>query len=408
LTWCLCNPILAQGNFELPLTAGMEGFGFGTKGGRGGEIVKVTNLNKSGVGSFKAAVEMEGPRIVVFEAGGVIDLESSVIMIENPNITIAGQTAPDPGITLIKGGISITTHEVIIQHISVRPGEAGHKKKSGWEADGITTSQGAFNVIIDHCSATWATDENISASGPRFEGETPEEWRENTSHKVLISNCIIAEGLSHSTHSKGEHSKGSLIHDNTSEIAVIGNLYASNVRRNPFFKGGSEGIIVNNYVYNPGEAFVHYNLSPKEWNGHEWITGRMTVVGNVFEFGEDTPKSTPTGRFRGPVEVFWKDNKVISGKEKLAGSHSLVEKEPVWPSGFSPAKTEKVKEQVLNNAGSRPWSRNNIDQRIIDQIKNGTNRIINSEQDVGGYPQTEPVFQKFNPGEWDMDTMDKK
>ena len=408
LTWCLCNPILAQDNFELPLTAGMEGFGFGTKGGRGGEIVKVTNLNKSGVGSFKAAVEMEGPRIVVFEAGGVIDLESSVIMIENPNITIAGQTAPDPGITLIKGGISITTHEVIIQHISVRPGEAGHKKKSGWEADGITTSQGAFNVIIDHCSATWATDENISASGPRFEGETPEEWRENTSHKVLISNCIIAEGLSHSTHSKGEHSKGSLIHDNTSEIAVIGNLYASNVRRNPFFKGGSEGIIVNNYVYNPGEAFVHYNLSPKEWNGHEWITGKMTVIGNVFEFGKDTPKSTPTGKFRGPVEVFWKDNEVISGKEKLAGSHSLVEKEPVWPSGFSPAKTEKVKEQVLNNAGSRPWSRNNIDQRIIDQIKNGTNRIINSEQDVGGYPQTEPVFQKFNPGEWDMDTMDKK
>ena len=177
--------------------------------------------------------------------------------------TIAGQTAPNPGITIIKGGISIHTHEVIIQHIRVRPGEAGQKKKSGWEIDGIATTQGAYNVIIDHCSVTWATDENISPSGPRFEGENVEEWRENTSHKILISNCLIAEGLSKSTHAKGEHSKGSLVHDNTTEIAIVGNLYASNMRRNPFFKGGSQGIVANNYISNPGSAIIHYNLSPQ-------------------------------------------------------------------------------------------------------------------------------------------------
>lgn len=149
-------------DFGLPVNSKVSGFGFETKGGEGGEIVRVTNLNKSGKGSLAEAINKNKPRIVVFEEAGVIDLEESVLRIENPFITIAGQTATSPGITIIKGGISISTHEVIIQHIRVRPGEAGHKKKDGWEIDGIATGQGAYNVIIDHCSASWATDENIS------------------------------------------------------------------------------------------------------------------------------------------------------------------------------------------------------------------------------------------------------
>ncbi|NQU52482.1 MAG: pectate lyase [Bacteroidetes bacterium] len=398
----------SQNYSELPDYSGIEGFGFTTKGGFGGKIVKVTNLNKTGDGSLAKAFEMKEPRIVVFEVAGVIDLEESVLRINNPFITVAGQTAPGPGITIIKGGISITTHEVIIQHIRVRPGEAGHKKKDGWEIDGIATSQGAYNVIIDHCSATWATDENISPSGPRFEGANVEEWRKNTSHKILISNCIIAEGLSNSTHAKGEHSKGSLIHDNTTEIAIVGNLYASNMRRNPFFKGGSQGMFVNNYVFNPGRAAVHYNLSPQEWEGHEWVTGKMSVVNNVIEFGKDTPKEFSAGQFRGPVEVFWKGNQIISGLEELTGSHTLVDKMPVWPLGFSAINSEKVKEQTLQNAGARPWDRDDIDKRIIQQVKNGTNRIIDSEKEVGGYPEVKPVFRSFNDKEWDLEKMVKK
>ena len=134
-----------------------------TKGGRGGKIIKVTNLKKDGVGSFKNAVESHEPRIIVFEVGGIIDLDGSVIVLRNPYITIMGQTAPDPGITLIRGGMSIQTHEIIIQHIRVRPGENKQPKKSGWEVDGINTN-GAHHVIIDHCSFSWATDENLSAS----------------------------------------------------------------------------------------------------------------------------------------------------------------------------------------------------------------------------------------------------
>jgi len=405
---CFFSQVFSQNNPGLPDYPGIDEFGFNTKGAAGGEIVKVTNLKKWGEGSLAAAIGKSGKRIVVFEVAGVIDLEETVIRIKNPNITIAGQTAPDPGITLIKGGISITTHEVIIQHIRVRPGEAGHKKRDGWEIDGIATSQGAYNVIIDHCSATWATDENISTSGPRFEGANVEEWRQNTSHKILISNCIIAEGLSKSTHAKGEHSKGSLVHDNTTEIAIVGNLYASNMRRNPFFKGGSQGIVVNNYIFNPGRAVVHYNLSPQEWEGHEWVAGKMTVIGNVIEFGKDTPTGISVGHFRGPVELYWKDNRIISGKEKLSGSHTLVDKKPVWPKGFSTHNSDKVKDAVLKNAGARPWDRDETDKRIIQQVKNRTSRIIDSEKEVGGYPGSKPVFRKFNADEWDLEKMVRK
>lgn len=400
----------AQVDLGLPNSRNAEGFGFNTKGGVGGEIVRVTNLNKEGNGSLAEAIQLSGPRIVVFEVGGIIDLEETVLRIENPFVTIAGQTAPSPGITLIKGGISITSNEVIVQHIRVRPGEAGHMKKDGWEIDGIATSQGAYNVIIDHCSVSWATDENISASGPRFEGNSLKEWRENTSHKVLISNCIIAEGLSNSTHAKGEHSKGSLIHDNTTEIAIIGNLYASNMRRNPFFKGGSQGIVVNNYVFNQGSEAIHYNLSPREWEGHEHVSGKMTIEGNVIEFGKDTRENAVAGKFRGPVDVFWKDNKVITttNGDRLDGMHVLLNNRPVWPKGYTPLSSSQVQESVLKNAGARPWDRDKVDARIVAEVSAKNSRIIDSEQEVGGYPNIKPAKRKFKESEWDLVNMVKK
>lgn len=377
-----------------------------TKGGRGGKIIKVTNLNKDGEGSFTHAVESSEPRIIVFEVGGIIDLDGTTIVIKNPYMTIMGQTAPSPGITLIKGGMSMQTYEIIMQHIRVRPGENDNPKKGGWEVDGLSTS-GAHHVIIDHCSFSWATDENLSASGPRFEGENLEEWRKNTSYTITFSNNIIAEGLSHSSHAKGEHSKGSLIHDNATEIAIISNLYASNVRRNPFFKGGSQGVVVNNYIYNPGIAAVHYNLSKKEWEGHEWVTGKMTVVGNVLEKGEDSHPRLPYGQFTGPVEVYWENNKVsgseISEDRLMTGSHTIVDKKPVWPEIIKVLPTENLKGYILEHAGARPWDRDEVDRRIVEEVRQSKNRIIDSEDEVGGYPKSEPTHKKFDPSKWDLE-----
>src|SRR5690606_28817799 len=119
------------------------------------------------------------------------------------------------------------------------------------ESDGLSLIGGeAHDVIVDHCSFSWATDENLSASGERTKGP------EATAHRATFSNCIVAEGLSKSTHGKGEHSKGSLIHDFCREIAIVGNLYAHNMRRNPYFKAHTTGAIVNNVVYNPGTAAI--------------------------------------------------------------------------------------------------------------------------------------------------------
>lgn len=396
--------------YGLPVLKGVKGFGLDTKGGSGGEIIKVTNLNMEGQGSLAAALEQKGPRIIVFEVAGVIDLDRKSLRITEPFVTIAGQTAPAPGITLIKGGLSIQTHDVIIQHLKVRPGEAGQEKKSGWEVDGIGCSKGAWNVIIDHCSVTWSTDENISPSGPRFDGAGPDEWRQNTSHKIVISNCIIAEGLSNSTHSKGEHSKGTLVHDNASDILIIGNLYACNMQRNPLFKGGARGVVVNNYIYNPGNAAIHFGLVEEEWKGHDWLTGIMVVEGNCIEAGPDTRNTMPAGSFRGPVDLLWKDNMILSASERkeISGNYTVIEDKPFWPEGLRSLPSEEVKNTVLQNAGAFPWDRDAIDKRIIEGARNGTGRIINSENEVGGYPSFKPVYRKFNPAEWDLATMTLK
>jgi pectate lyase len=403
-------PAQESHSLSKPLFPGVTGFGTDTRGGQGGRIIRVTNLSRDGAGSLGEAIRAEGPRIVVFEVAGTINLAWRSLGILNPYITIAGQTAPYPGITLVRGGINIGTHDVIIQHIRVRPGEAGREKKSGWEVDGIATVGGAWNVIIDHCSLTWATDENLSASGPRFEGVNLLEWRENTSHNIVFSNCIIAEALSNSTHSKGEHSKGSLIHDNVTGVLIINNLYASNVERNPLFKGGAQGLIVNNFIFNPGMQAIHYSLVQSEWSGREWVMGVMGIVGNHIEHGPDTRPGIPAGSFRGPVEVYWNDNTVVSGAGggDLRGDYKRLRELPFWPEGLIARPSADVREYVLGNAGAFPWQRDEIDQRIIEDVRSRTGRIINGEKEAGGYPEYKPVYSRFRESDWDLNRMLKK
>lgn len=371
-----------------------QGWAAYTPGGRGGRTIRVTNLNADGPGSFLEAVHAKGPRTVVFDVGGVIDLGKKAIKITEPFITISGATAPSPGITFIRGGINIVTHDVVVRHIRVRPGDTGAAGKSGWEVDGMATS--SYNIIVDHCSCTWATDENLSASGPRFDGGNVNEWRKNTSHKVTFSNCLIAEGLSNSTHAKGEHSKGSLIHDNATDIAIIGNLYVSNVQRNPYFKGGVRGVVVNNYIFNPGDTAIHYGLQKGEWEGHDHVTGRMAIVGNVMDHGDDTRSGLPMFVISGygPVDVYANDNAARDrdGKHvKIIGAdhekYSRVDEPPVWPDGLKPMPAAKVKNHVLKNAGARPWDRDEIDKRIVQEVIDRTSKIIDSQREVEGYPR---------------------
>ena len=396
---------------------GAQGWAAHTPGGRGGKIIKVTTLAATGPGSFTEAVETQGPRIVVFEVGGVIDLGVKTLAIREPFLTIAGQTAPQPGITLIRGGLDIFAHDVIVQHLRVRPGDAGQAKMSGGDFDAISTV-GAHDVIVDHCSLTWATDENLSASGTRFTGDTPEQWREGTSHRITFSNNLIAEGLAHANHIKGEHSKGSLIHDNARDILIVGNLYAQNYERNPFFKGGTQGWVVNNLIYNPGQRGVMYNLIAAEWLGHPYQTGRLAVIGNVMRAGPDTPIESAFFMFggSGELDLYMHDNIAVDrignplpmmGRYTTAAvAPKMLKDAPALPFGVTPIPATDVQDAVIANVGATPWDRDDIDRRILENTIEGRGHIIDSQDEVWGYPKQAETRQAFVAADWNLDTME--
>lgn len=367
---------------------GAVGFGTQTLAGGGGEIVRVTNLDADGPGSLREALGKAGPRSVVFEVGGIIDLAKSSLSIKEPFLTVAGQTAPSPGITIIRGSIYISTHDILIQHIRVRPGDCGLPKRSGWEPDGISTTGGeSYNIVIDHCSISWAVDENLSASGPRSEGP------QATSHDITFSNCIIAEGLADSTHKKGPHSMGSLIHDFCRNIAVIGNLYAHNNARNPYFKAHTAGVVVNNVIQNPGGAAVQIGFPESEWPSPTLrpANGRISVVGNVLIHGPDTREGLALVANKG--DVYMEDNTATDRTGQpaplTAGDTNILQEKPAWPEGLQALPADRVIDHVAAHAGARPQDRDEVDRRIIQQLRDREGRIIDSQDEVGGYPVAE-------------------
>ncbi len=387
-----------------------------TKGGNGGKIVRVTSLASDGPGTLRAALSETGPRTIVFEVAGAIDLGGNNIRIKNPDVTIAGQTAPSPGISLLRGGLIIASHDVIVQHIRIRPGDLGEAPRSGRDIDAITTISG-YNIVVDHCSLSWSTDENLSASGPRFTGETPDEWRAGTSHDILFSNNISSEGLSDSTHAKGEHSKGSLIHDNVSNIVIYNNLYASNWERSPLFKGGVRGAVVNNFIYNPGQRAVHYNLQGLEWGDVPPETGQIDLVGNVMRAGPSTVKDLPLFLFAGEGDVSlysagnvtvdrWGTPGPSTGRYTVSDAGILKARSIHMDLTALPLRNaNQIEAHVLAHAGARPWDRDKHDVRVLADSAEGRGGIIDSQSEVGGYPVIETARRPFDSSLWDLSTM---
>lgn len=396
---------------------GALGWAAYTPGGRGGRVLRVTTLSASGPGSLQRAIATPGRRIIVFEVGGVIDLGRRFLSIQNPYLTIAGQTAPSPGITIIKGGLRIFTHDVIVQHLRIRPGTAGAKPGPGWQPDAITTLGGAHDVIIDHCSTTWSIDENLSASGPRFAGKTPAEWRRSTSHRITLSHNIIAEALSHSVHPKGEHSKGTLLHDNVTGVVIARNLYFSNASRNPQLKGGVQAVIANNLISNPKRAAIHYGLAPREWRSRRRLTGELSVVGNVLRYGPSTNDRVPLLLIAGAgrCKLYLGENLLLYPEGRraslLGGNLPLFQRvasPPAFPPQLPLLKARDVVDYLRRNVGAQPWDRDAIDARIVAQAISGNGRIIDHEDQVEGYPAFEPSHAPFIETDWNLETMRRR
>ncbi len=392
------------------------GWAVGTMGGRGGRIVRVSNLNAAGPGSLRAALEASGPRMVVFEVGGVIDLQGASLTIRQPFITLAGQTAPHPGVTLIKGELNIATHDVIVQHLMFRPGAWGRAKRSGNDQDGLSTQGGAHQVIVDHCSFSWATDENLSVGGPRFNGAEPAAWRRATSHEITYSHNLIYQGLSDSVHEKGEHSKGSLIHDNATGVLLLGNVYASNRERNALFKGGVHAAMVNNLIYNPGAKAVHYNLVAHEWGDHAFQTGQIALVGNVLRHGPDTPPGTPLFALggAGDVELHLADNLALDAQARpvaatqrytAGNARILPATTPTLPPRLRPRPAQGLEDELLLAAGARPWDRDPIDFKLLSDIAEDRGRIVDSETQSSGHPRYAATSRPFDPAQWRLHDM---
>lgn len=387
-----------------------------TKGGEGGRIIRVTTLAKDGPGSLKEAVDATGPRTVVFEVGGVIDLGRSSLVITEPYLTIAGQTAPSPGITLIRGGIDLKTHDAIISHIRVMTGADGQPLRSGWEADALSTVA-ARDVLIEHCSFLWGIDENMSASGPRFTGDTPEEWRRGTSRNIVFRDNLAAEGLANASHPKGEHSKGSLVHDNATGITFYRNVWAHNVERSPLVKGGAQVLLINNLIYNPRHRAVQYNLMDLEWTGRPRVTGEITAIGNVMRGGNDTDPGLPFLMLGGDGDLAYhgRDNRAVDrhgkplpefGRYGETRARLLRSGKPLADiSGFEILPSEDVETSVLRTVGARPWDRAPDDIRVLFYVAEGRGGIIDDEGQVGGYPSPQATSAPFVEAEWDLRTM---
>ena len=426
---------------SLPIIPGAHGFGMDTPAGSGRHldepetrVIKVTNLNTKGPGSLRAALETEGPRVVVFEVSGNIDFTPhESLAIRNPYVTVAGQTAPSPGITLKGCEVHIATHDVLLQHLRFRVGDLEDpemtarykgKKWTQWsERDCMKVRSSAHDVVIDHCSFSWSTDENIQSTG----------------HRLTFRQNLISEGLISPLHNKGAHSKGMLLIDqsprdqvipqderDSRHVAVIGNLFAFNTDRNPTAQGGGRVAIINNYIYGALQRpAIGIGLSDKRRKqGSQGGGIRATVTHNHFDRVPRAIRSVSDAVHTGKVflgemlygyvgedgqyhEAVYQDPWTASSPEGRLLIYYLREKDtskgwtfgpplsdtgkvkqpPVMVPGLKIRPTKAVRDWTLANAGARPADRDAVDERVIQQVRSRTGELVASQADVGGWPE---------------------
>jgi pectate lyase len=368
--------------FALPVVPGIAGFGTETPAGRGGTVYKVTNLNASGTGSLKACIDASGPRVCVFEVSGSIRLTADMA-VRNDYLTIAGQTAPSPGIMIRGAALKIQASEVLVQHLRIRAGDdatgPAPANRDSLKIEGSSTKT-VRNIVIDHCSFSWAIDETVSVWGPH--------------DNVTFTNNIFAEPLNESIHPTDDgtgvekHGFGVLLGTAAgSSVTMTGNLFAHQVERNPLSRA-SELVFVNNVVYNRGTM----DLDVQAEGG---ATTRNTVLNNLFIKGPSYSRDTSPIYIRtngslglGAGSRVYQTGNVaqnyvrelvnLTGGDVISGLLGLGSY-PVWNTGLTVQNTANnvVHDRVLLNAGARPSDRDAVDRRIVTQVRNRNGQVIN-------------------------------
>lgn len=401
---------------------GAEGFGRDATGGRGGNVLFVDNLNDSGSGSLRRAVEDVGPRIIVFRVSGNISLKSR-LNISNDNITIAGQTAPGDGICIKDYPVNISADNVIIRFLRFRLGDEAQQ-----EADALG---GRFhkNIIIDHCSMSWSTDECVSFYA-----------NENTS----VQWCLIAESLKTSVHFKGSHGYGGIwggknasFHHNLlahhdsrnprlgeeagkafalTDLVDLRNNVIYNWGGNSCYGGEAMNVNIVNCYYKPGPVtskktrIVSIDKNTNEGTEVYDTWGKFYINGN---FIEGSPQTTADNWTHGVINQFHSKYTPIPSGEldalKMTSPHDIGD-------NVTTHSAQEAYQKVLKYVGAN-LVRDAVDTRILQEVKTGTytyegsngstKGIIDSQEDVGGFPQlssTPPLLDSDNdgmPDEWE-------
>lgn len=377
---------------DCPAFPGAEGFGREAIGGRGGDVCHVTNTNDSGSGSLRACANSgSGPLTIVFDVGGIISLDSP-LRIRRDRLTIAGESAPGDGITIRNYQVDIRGDDIILRHVRFRAGDLEKKTSSrdGFTEDSLTVS--GENVIIDHVSASWGIDENLSA-GSAFDNMT-------------LQYSIISEGLYHTKLFHGEytpdrdgHSMGGLYKpkEGDSKISIHHNLWAHNNNRNPaigtYNSGQEQSADIRNNVI--------YNCQSMGYSSGDGGKIDVNYISNYAIFGPDSDSSE---MFRGnnnqDVNIYQSDNLIDRNRNGTfdgvdRGWSSIGGDYDQQNSTFSMAAVTTQAAAaalpiVLENAGARPWSRDEVDQRIVQEVKTDDGERIDSQSEVGGWGVVNP------------------
>ncbi len=372
---------------------GAEGFGRYTSGGRGGKVYEVTNLkDDNNPGSFRYAINQNKPRIIVFKISGTIMLQSD-LNISYGNLTIAGQTAPGDGICIANHTVELKASNVIIRYMRFRLGDLTR------EANDSFWGRNQKNIIIDHCSFSWAIDEDGS-------------WYDNTNYTMQW--CIYSESLYHSYHPKGDHGYGGIW--GGMGATFHHNLIADNSSRNPRFNGARYNSthatelvdFRNNVIFNWGFNSAYGGES-----------GNQNMINNYYKPGPATGSGNKQYRIVNPSDPlnpttgyskWFIDGNYVEGNPTVTANNWNGGVQPDYapldsiklgsPLTAAPVITQSAQEayiSVLQNAGDNFPTRDSADLRVINEARTGSapfgatyarglKGIIDSQNDVGGWP----------------------
>ena len=370
---------------KLPAFPGAEGGGAFSFGGRGGKTYVVTSLADSGPGTLRYACEQGGARTVVFNVSGIIRLKRPLI-IRAPYITIAGQSAPGNGVCIAGESVWINTHDVIIRYMRFRRGETNVGRR-----DDAIGGNPVGNIMIDHVSASWGLDENMSMYRHMYNDSTGTKESKLGTVNITIQNSIFSEALDTWNHAFGSTLGGE-------NCTFMRNLWADNAARNPSI--GWNGIFnfANNVVFNwvhrstdGGDYTAQYNiinnyykpgpLTPKNKpisyrilkpeSGRSKLSyvvfGRAYVHGNIIEGNERVTKNN----WDGGIQIEGKNDGLLTFEEAKTYFDAMRVSDPLPMPPITILPTEKAYDYVLENAGATLPIRDAVDKRVIEQVKTG-------------------------------------